>query len=104
MTSGVEVLRWPHPRPLPEEEIVRFFAARGMEQARWSNGAGEVYAVHSHSYRKILFCLSGEITFHLPQTNENIALGPGDRLIIPAGVHHSATVGPEGVACIEAGE
>ncbi len=100
-----QVLRWPHPsRRLPEDEVIRFFEARELRPTRWSNGPGETYPVHSHPYRKILFCVSGSIAFELPDLNQEVELRHGDRLILAAGVRHSAIVGPEGVACIEAGQ
>ena len=67
----------------------------------WSNGPGTVYAAHTHSYRKILFCLRGSIRFDLTATGEMIGLGPGERLEIAPGTAHSALVGPGGVTCIE---
>jgi hypothetical protein len=36
--------------------------------------------------------------------SQNVELHPGDRLILPTGVQHGATVGSQGVTCIEAGE
>ena len=104
LPGNVQVLRWPHAHSLPEEEIVNFFGARGLTHGRWSNGPGEVYGIHSHSYRKTLFCLDGSITFSLPDASHEVELHPGDRLIIPAGTRHGAVVGPQGVTCIEAGE
>jgi hypothetical protein len=44
----------------------------------------------------------GTITFHLPDGNEDIAMEAGDRLDLPPRVVHAATVGPEGVTCLEA--
>lgn len=38
--------------------------------------------------------------FHLP--GGDITLRPGDRLDVPPGTEHAATVGPEGVECVEA--
>jgi hypothetical protein len=38
--------------------------------------------------------------FHVD--GDDVALGPGDRLDIDAGTDHSASVGPEGVTCVEA--
>ena len=67
---------------------------------RWSNGPGDAYGWHDHPYHKVLYCLSGAITFHL--RDEDIDLGPGDRLDIEPGTQHAATVGPDGVSCIEA--
>jgi quercetin dioxygenase-like cupin family protein len=104
LPAGVQVLRWSHAHPLPEAEVLGFFQARDLRPIRWSNGPGDAYGVHSHSYRKTLFCLRGSITFSLPDYSRDLELWPGDRLILPPGVRHSAVVGPEGVTCIEAGE
>ena len=67
----------------------------------WSNGPGTVYGSHSHSYRKILYCLRGSIRFDLSATGESTELAAGDRLDLPPGTPHSAVVGPGGVTCIE---
>ncbi|MBO0797017.1 MAG: cupin domain-containing protein, partial [Ktedonobacteraceae bacterium] len=74
----------------------------------WSNGPGERYSVHSHSYTKVLYCVSGSIRFVLPDRLDEkgeasaIDLGPGDCMVLPAGVRHSALVGRQGVTCLEA--
>jgi quercetin dioxygenase-like cupin family protein len=65
----------------------------------WSNGPGDSYAPHSHSYEKVLYCVRGSITFHVEQGD--LKLGAGDRMVLPAGTVHSADVGMEGVTCIE---
>ncbi|MBI3804035.1 MAG: cupin [Nitrospirae bacterium] len=104
LPQGVEVLRWPHKHPLPESEVVAFFQSRDLSPSRWSNGPGAVYAVHVHEYLKTLFCVNGRITFSLPDLDRTVELRPGDRLSLPRGIRHGATVGPEGVTCIEAGE
>ncbi|MEW6325067.1 MAG: hypothetical protein AB1515_06735, partial [Nitrospirota bacterium] len=104
LPEGVQVVRWPHARPLPEEEVTRFFDARGLRWGRWSNGPREVYAIHAHAYRKTLFCMEGSITFTLPDADRSVELRQGDRLILPPNLRHGAVVGPGGVTCIEAGE
>ncbi len=38
--------------------------------------------------------------FHL--RSGDVSLGPGDRLDLPPGTPHAASVGDEGVACVEA--
>ncbi|MGB3941315.1 MAG: cupin domain-containing protein [Candidatus Manganitrophaceae bacterium] len=101
--GGVDLIHWPHKHPLPEAEVIAFFESRHLSPSRWLNGPGEIYSVHTHSYRKTLFCIQGSIVFTLPDLDRTIELRPGDRLIIPAGVPHGATVGPDGVVCIEAG-
>lgn len=76
------------------------FAAEGLRPTTWSNGPGYGYAEHTHGYHKVLFCLEGSIVFHTPRGD--VGLGPGDRLDLPPGTPHSATVGAEGVVCMEA--
>jgi hypothetical protein len=66
---------------------------------RWGNGPGDRYGRHDHPYHKVLFCLDGSIVFHLDEGD--IELGPGDRLDLPAGTAHAATVGPSGCSCVE---
>ena len=65
----------------------------------WSNGPGDRYAPHSHSYEKVLYCVSGSITFTLP--DQVIRLGPGDRMVLAPGTIHGAVVGDDGCTCIE---
>ncbi|HKC90455.1 MAG TPA: AraC family ligand binding domain-containing protein [Candidatus Limnocylindria bacterium] len=66
----------------------------------WSNAAGDTYAEHEHGYTKVLYCTRGSIDFILADGGR-LALGPGDRLVLPPRTRHSALVGPEGCECIE---
>lgn len=84
----------------PEAAAAAAFAAEDLEPHSWSNGPGDRYAPHTHSYHKVLFCVLGSITFHIP--DGDIELEPGDRLDLPPHTEHAATVGPEGVTCLEA--
>jgi quercetin dioxygenase-like cupin family protein len=74
------------------------------EEARdvygWANGPGDTYAEHSHTYRKVLVCVSGSIDFHLAD-GKVVRLAAGDRMVLEPGTRHSATVGPDGCACVE---
>jgi uncharacterized cupin superfamily protein len=65
----------------------------------WSNGPGDTYAEHTHSYEKVLYCVDGSITFSL--RDREIELEPGDRMVLPPGTVHGALVGPRGCTCIE---
>ncbi|GBC87018.1 hypothetical protein HRbin12_01018 [bacterium HR12] len=77
------------------------FAAEGCTAPRtWSNAPGDRYGRHAHGYHKVLFCLAGSIVFHT--ADGDLELRPGDRLDLDPGTEHAATVGPEGVTCIEA--
>jgi quercetin dioxygenase-like cupin family protein len=76
--------------------------AEGLSPGSWSNGPGDRYAAHAHDYDKVLVCESGSIRFGLPDEARSVELVEGDRLELPAGTHHDATVGPAGVTCLEA--
>ena len=67
----------------------------------WSNGPGDRYAPHSHSYEKVLYCVDGSITFVLESDGRELVLNAGDRMVLPRGTVHSAVVGDEGCTCIE---
>ena len=72
-----------------------------MAPYRWSNGPNDRYQAHSHGYHKVIYVVSGSITFGLPESKESVTLAAGDRLDLPAGVRHDAVVGPNGVVCLE---
>ena len=95
------VTHWPQGQPLPDERALRAaLSSEGLAPYAWGNPPGDRYAAHSHPYVKVLYCLEGSIVFHLP--GQDVELRPGDRLDLPAGLEHSATVGSEGVVCLEA--
>ncbi len=74
----------------------------GLSAMSWSNGPADVYSEHRHSYDKVLAAVAGSITFHLPELGTDVELRAGDRLDLPAGTLHSASVGANGVTCLEA--
>lgn len=96
------VTPWEGGEPASEKAMRAVFAADGLRPYRWSNAPGDVYPAHHHSYDKVLYVVSGTITFGLPDDGERVELRAGDRLDLQAGVIHDATVGPEGVVCLEA--
>ena len=82
------------------EEIEARFAEEGLSPHGWGNEPNYEYGWHSHGYHKVLYCVSGSIVFH---TNDgDFPLEPGDRLDVEPGTDHAATVGPDGVECLEA--
>jgi uncharacterized protein YjlB len=83
------------------EQALAAFRAEGCSAPRsWGNGPGDRYGRHDHPYHKVLFCLEGSIVF---QTDTgDVELTAGDRLDLPAGTAHAATVGLDGCSCVEA--
>jgi quercetin dioxygenase-like cupin family protein len=87
--------------PIGKVELERRLREAGGPSARWwSNGPGDRYGWHDHPYHKVLYCAEGSIVFHLREGD--VRLSPGDRLDIEPGIEHAATVGPDGVTCVEA--
>jgi mannose-6-phosphate isomerase-like protein (cupin superfamily) len=91
-----------HREAVPSRENVEaLLRHEGLTNLRWwSNGPGDRYEWHAHEYHKVLYCASGSIVFHTRE--RDVALSPGDRLDLSPGTDHAATVGPEGVTCVEA--
>lgn len=82
------------------DEVRAELEGRGLDLRSWSNGPGESYGWHDHSYHKVLVCLAGSIVFHTD--DGDVSLGAGDVLELEPGTRHAATVGPQGVRCAEA--
>ena len=101
----MQIIRWQGAEPPGEQELRSMMQKEGLAPYAWSNGPGDTYAVHSHTYEKVLYCVRGSIRFVLPDQPEGshyIDLAAGDCMILPAHTRHSAYVGPQGVVCLEA--
>jgi mannose-6-phosphate isomerase-like protein (cupin superfamily) len=83
-------------------EVAARLRAEGLDSSAWSNGPGDRYPAHEHSYDKVIVVESGSIAFGLPDLDETVDLIAGDRLELPAATRHDAIVGPLGVSCLEA--
>jgi quercetin dioxygenase-like cupin family protein len=82
-----------------EEIRARLEEEEGLRPSEWGNAPGYRYGWHSHSYHKVLYCVSGSIVFHTE--DGDFELEAGDRLDVEPGTGHAATVGPDGVKCME---
>lgn len=54
---------------------------------------------HSHAHEQVGAVLTGEMTLTID--GETRLLKPGDSYVIPGGLQHSATVGPDGAHVID---
>ena len=103
----MQITHWQGVNPPQEQELRRRIQQEGLASYTWSNGPGDIYSAHTHSYEKVLYCVRGSIRFLLPDQLDAsgaiafVDLAAGDCMILPAGIRHSAQVGPQGVTCIE---
>ena len=100
--SEQRLIGWKSAQAPSEASLRDLMQREGLAPYSWSNAPHDVYAAHSHDYDKVIYCVSGSITFGLPATRQQLTLHPGDRLELPAGTVHEAVVGSEGVTCLEA--
>ena len=104
----MRLIRWQEKESAREEALWQRMRQDGLHAYTWSNGPGDRYAAHSHSYEKVLYCVRGSIRFVLPDmVDENsrettVDMASGDCLILSPGERHSAQVGDKGVTCLEA--
>jgi mannose-6-phosphate isomerase-like protein (cupin superfamily) len=101
MSESVKVTPWPDEESPSRNELWRLMTDEGLSPYAWSNGPHDIYAAHTHNYDKVIYVVSGSITFGLPKLERNVTLFPGDRLDLPKGTVHDALVGRDGVVCLE---
>ena len=93
---------WSGPEVPTEAAIRRVLDADGLTYTKWANGPLDVYFAHSHPFHKVIYVVTGAITFRFPKDAGEMTLIVGDRLDLPAGVSHEAVVSTLGVECLEA--
>jgi quercetin dioxygenase-like cupin family protein len=99
--NAFRVTPWETASPPTEELLLRIMMEQRLNPFSWSNDPHDVYSAHKHDYHKVIYVVSGSITFGLPLLKQQVALNPGDRLEIAAGTVHDAHVGAQGVVCLE---
>jgi D-lyxose ketol-isomerase len=97
-----QLTRWQWGGEVREEDLRAEMRSQGLAPYTWRNGPNDHFSAHSRSYARIIYVLSGQITFHFPESGEDVTLQPGDRLEISPRTLHAYTAGPEGVVCLEA--
>jgi quercetin dioxygenase-like cupin family protein len=89
-------IAWDGAEPPAEAALRARLAADGFGASLWRDAPGAHYAPHVHEQDECLWVLAGEITFEV--AGRAYRLGSGDRLRLPAGTRHAATVGDEGAS------
>jgi quercetin dioxygenase-like cupin family protein len=100
-SAGLTMLRWRDRDAPSSATVARRLREEGVEPYAWSNGPGDRYAAHDHAYEKVLMCAAGSIVFQVGPAEAPVELRAGDGFVLPAGMRHSADVGPMGCTCLE---
>jgi quercetin dioxygenase-like cupin family protein len=90
----LERIPWTDAGPPTEDVLRERLAADGFAPFAWRDPAGADYSPHQHDHDESLWVIEGEITFGVG--GKDYRLGPGDRLMLPAGTVHTARAGPAG--------
>ncbi len=88
----MRLTRW-NKETVPSLEALRgTLTGEGLAVSEWTDPSGTVYPVHTHEFPEVRVVVRGRLRVGLPETGEEIVLGPGDRLDLPADVPHWADV------------
>lgn len=90
----LEVRRWDGSGAPTEDALAQRLAAEGFSSFAWSDTPDAHYDEHEHDRDESIWLLAGAIRFGAD--GRELALAPGDRLMLPAGTRHTADAGPEG--------
>ena len=85
---------WNDPREPGEGMLRARLEDEGFEVRAWRDPADRIYDEHHHDCDESLWVVRGQIVFEVCDCV--FPLGPGDRLLLPAGVAHRARAGPDG--------
>lgn len=88
----MEILRWKRDEDgeLTIDGMRRKLEKLGCSVSQYTYPPGTFFSTHTHNLDKIDGVLSGR--FELTLQEGSVVLGPGDMLVIPKGVEHSARV------------
>ena len=90
----LERIPWPGPDEPAEPTLRRRLEQDGFDVFCWRDAAGADYQPHSHDHDESIWVVEGEISFGVG--GRDWRLGPGDRLMLPAGTMHTARAGDHG--------
>jgi quercetin dioxygenase-like cupin family protein len=80
--------------PVEEDDLRGRLESEGFHVWSWTDSAGADYEPHTHDHDESLWIVAGDITFGAD--GRRLRLGPGDRLMLPAGTVHTAHAGASG--------
>lgn len=103
VAASVRLIRWNKDVP-PEGPAVRHgLLLERLTVLEWTDPPGTIYPVHTHSFAQVRVVLHGRMRIGLPESGEEIIIGPGDRLDLPPETPHWEEVEGGGSATYLAG-
>ena len=88
------VIPWDGAAPPAAADLRARLERDGFSPFAWTDGPRAHYTPHAHDHDESIWVVEGEITFGAE--GRSLRLGPGDRLMLPAGTVHTADAGPAG--------
>ncbi len=86
--SEMRLTRWNRTLP-PDGPVLRHaLQSEGFSVLEWTDPSGTIYPVHTHPFIQVRVLLGGHLRMGLPETGEEILLGPGDRFDLPPDIPH----------------
>jgi quercetin dioxygenase-like cupin family protein len=90
----VERIPWVGGESPAETSLRQKLEGEGFEVVVWRDRSNWAYEPHRHEHDESLWVVRGSLLLQIE--GQDYALGPGDRLMLPAETLHTARVGPDG--------
>lgn len=100
--TEIRLTRWNGGQNPTMSSITRLMQKEGLRPYLWENSPNYRYPVRSHGFSKVMFVIEGALEVSFPDTRQSVRMRAGDRIDIPAGIHHAVIVGNSGAKCVEA--
>jgi len=65
--SPIKVTKWSEDTKPDKAALLEIMSKEGLDPYTWSNGPGDVCGAHMYPYHKVIYVVSGSITFGLPE-------------------------------------
>ncbi len=88
----MRLIRWNKLTAPSIETLRQALVEEGFTILEWSDPSGTIYPLHTHAYPETRAVVRGYLRVGLPESGEELVLGPGDRLDLPANTPHWADV------------
>src|SRR5579884_1228086 len=86
--TDLALIPWAETAPPVEATLRARLEREGFSVFAWTDAPGARYAPHAHDRDESIWVVAGEIAF--TAAGRTVRLGPGDRLLLPAGTVHAA--------------